>query len=93
MSETHTVIQHLIQASLDAAAAVKSVELQLAWYFEDYKVITISNTTILKPGEWLAVEAVDQINLTKGWTVRMADNDILAAVTGMAMNAGKAAIL
>lgn len=81
--ETRSVIQHLIQEALTAAAASKPVLLQLAWYVEDYKVVAIDNTTILKPGEWLSVNAVDQINATPGWTVKMADNDIVAALFGL----------
>lgn len=87
MTETRTVIKHLIQAALDFAAKDKTVDLQLAWYVEDYKVVAITNTTILKPGEWLSPEAVDQINLTKGWKVAMGDNAIIASLLGLGSSA------
>lgn len=83
MSEQRITIQHLIPASLIAAAADKPVEIQLAWYINTYKVLAISNTTLLKPGEWLSVAAVDQINATKNWIVKMADNDVIQTLIGM----------
>lgn len=90
--ETRSVIAHLVQEALDAAAAHKPIELQLAWYVTEYKVIAISNSTILKPGEWLSVGAVDQINKTAGWTVKMADNDIVKMLFGMGSGALTAAV-
>jgi hypothetical protein len=81
--ERHSTIPHLVPAALVAAAVLKPVEVQLAWYIEDYKVLNIMNTTILKPGEWLSVAAVDQLNATKGWTVKMADNELIGTLLGI----------
>jgi hypothetical protein len=85
--ESHSTINHLVPAALEAAAANKPVEISLAWYINDYKVLNIMNTTILKPGEWLAVSVVDQLNATKGWTVKMADNDLINTLFGLGTSA------
>jgi hypothetical protein len=85
--ETRTTITHLIPAALIAAAANKPVEIQLAWYVETYKVLAIMNTTILKPGESLSVEAVDQLNATPGWTVKIADNTVIQTLFGLGASA------
>jgi len=85
--EHRTTINHLIPASLVAAAADKPVEIQLAWYVNDFKVLAIQNSTILKPGEWLSVAAVDQLCATKGWTVKMADNAVIGTLFGMGTSA------
>jgi hypothetical protein len=85
--ETRGTIQHLVQEALDAAGANKPVEIQLAWYVEDYKVLAVQNTTILKPGEWLSVEAAQQLCDTKGWTVKSADNDVIATLFGLGAGA------
>jgi hypothetical protein len=83
----HSTINHLRPDALAAAAETKPVEIQLAWYIEDYKVLNIMNTTILKPGQWLSVAAVDQLNATKGWTVKMADNDLINTLFGLGTSA------
>lgn len=90
--EQHSTIQHLIQTALVAAAAVKPVELQLAWYINDYKVVAITNTTLLKPGEWLSVGCVDQIVNTTGWTVKIADNDLVQLLFGIGAGAVSGAV-
>ena len=89
--ERRGVISHLVQSALDAASRDKPVEVQLAWYVNDYKVLGITNTTVLKPGEWLAVEAVDQLNATKGWTTKMADNAVIATLFGLGASAAESA--
>jgi hypothetical protein len=85
--ESHSTINHLVPAALEAAAANKPVEIQLAWYVNDYKVLNIMNTTILKPGQWLAVSVVDQLCAAKGWTVKMADNDLINTLFGLGTGA------
>jgi hypothetical protein len=85
--ETHSTIPHLIDAALEAAAKDKSCEIQLAWYVNDYKVLNVMNTTILQPGEWLSVTAVNQLCAAKGWTVKMADNDLIGTLFGLGTGA------
>lgn len=78
--ERRSAIPHLLPAAL---TTTKQIEIQLAWYLNDYKVIAISNSTILKPGEWLSVEAVDQLCAEPGWTVKMADNEAIQTLFGL----------
>jgi hypothetical protein len=85
--ETHSTIAHLIPEALVAAAAAKPVEVQLAWYVEAYKVLAIMNTTILQPGEWLSVAAVDQLCSTPNWTVKMSDNTVIQTLFGLGASA------
>jgi hypothetical protein len=85
--EQHSTINHLVAAALVAAASAKPVEIQLAWYVNDYKVLNVMNTTLLKPGEWLAVGVVDQLCATPGWTVKMADNDVINTLFGLGTGA------
>jgi hypothetical protein len=89
--ERHTTIPHLVPSALAAAAADKAVEIQLAWYINDYKVLSVMNTTLLKPGEWLAVSAVDQLCAAKGWTVKVADNEVIGTLFGLGASAAEGA--
>jgi hypothetical protein len=64
-------------------ANTKPVTLVLAWYLRDYKVTAVQNTTFYKPGMWLTVELVQKLCDLPGWTVQMADNDLLGTLLGL----------
>jgi hypothetical protein len=57
----------------------RKVQLVLAWYVHEYKVLSITGTTYYKPGEWLSPEVVEQCCALPNWTVTMTDNSMLAS--------------
>ena len=76
--EALTVYDHLDPPPV---AKGKTVELTVAWYLKDYKVISITNTTYLKPGMWLTPRALEQANQWDGWQVTVVDNEVLSNIT------------
>jgi hypothetical protein len=87
--EHHTTITEVVHPT---APPPKPIIIVLAWYVHDYKVKSITNTTWYKPGQWLSPTVVQKLCDLPGWQVNMADNDLIAAITGMALNAGSKAI-
>lgn len=61
----------------DKSVITQKVDLSLEWngLFHAYKVISITNTTWYKPGEWLSEDVVTACCQTKGWSVTMAHDD------------------
>ena len=75
----------------DEKAPAKPITISLAWYIKEYKVVSVTNTTAFKPGEWKTPEEVERWCQRPGFTVIMADNSLLQEVTGaLITNAVKA---
>lgn len=69
----------------------------VAWYIKQYKVVSITNTTTLKPGMWLEPDYVEQIcklaqKPGSDWSVQCVDNDLAQELTGAAVSAVSKAI-
>lgn len=59
----------------------KKVQLNVQWVFDKYKVVSITNTTVVKPGQLLDVAWVQDVcDNYSNWEVTMVDNDIGAQV-------------
>jgi hypothetical protein len=90
--EHHVTITELQHPVEHVEATHKPIVIVLEWFVHDYKVKSITNTTWYKPGQWLAPNVVQKLCDLPGWQVNMVDNDLIAAITGMALNAGSKAI-
>lgn len=58
-------------------AGLKPVTLKLAWGLRNYRVLEVSNGTMLKPGMWLPPAYVQVLCDWPGWTVDMVDDQII----------------
>jgi hypothetical protein len=79
MVEALTVYNNIVAPPI---AKGKTVHLLLSWYVHDYKVISVSNTTYLKPGMWLTPVAAEKCCQLEGWEVTIVDNEVLGTVVG-----------
>lgn len=55
---------------------VRKVQLSLTFAFNDYKVVSVTNTTSVKPGEILQVAQVQKLCDDVNWEVTMVDPNI-----------------
>lgn len=88
MTEQYTPVTQITHST---TSPPKPIAITLSWYIKDYKVAQITNTTWYKPGQWLAPPVVQRLCDLPGWTVIMADNQLLSEITGaLITNAVKA---
>lgn len=66
---------------------VKPITVLLAYGIRQYRVTSVTNTTILKPGMWLSEEYVTELCVHPDWTVTMADDQIVGQLMGLALGA------
>lgn len=60
----------------DQTSKAKQCVITLAWYVRQYKVLSITNNTQLKPGMWLWPAYVEKLCQLNGWEVHIVDNDL-----------------
>ena len=68
-------------------APKKIITLTLAYFINSYKVVSISNSTYYRPGEWMSVEVAQDCCNIDNWQVVMADNQFIQSLIGVAAGA------
>ena len=60
--------------------ANKEVEISLLYMWETgrWQVVTVTNTTWYRPGDWLSEEVVDAICKIPRWTIKMQSYELLS---------------
>lgn len=54
--------------------------LSLSFAFNDYKVVSVTNSTHFKPGDLLSIETVTAVCDDPNWEVQMVDPDIASHI-------------